>query len=121
MVSNLDIYQSRVTPDKERIVFVDSSRQNLWVMDWGMLPRKLKTSQNLSLDRNWDIDNNNLYGIDRHGIVFTINLTSGQYQEFTNLNGFSNIQRPQRLIYGLAATKSIRTESDFWISDISLP
>lgn len=118
VMSNMDIYQSRITPDKKQLIFINSSRQGLWRLDWKGLPEQISTENTLLLDRNWDVDNKELYGINSKGSVFKMSLDSGKYTEFSKLSYFSNEHRPQRLIYGFSATTATLKENDFWLSTI---
>ncbi|WP_299801883.1 winged helix-turn-helix domain-containing protein [uncultured Shewanella sp.] len=118
-LSSFDMYQARLTKDAKAIVFTDSTRKGLWRWDWQGLPEKLQHSDKLFIDRNWDISDKAIWGIDSHGSIFNLNMDFGDIEVTPLESKFDAQFRPQKRLYGLSATKKTLTDSDLWSIDLT--
>ena len=117
-LSNVDIFQARLSPDKSKLIFINSSRKGLWSWDWHSRPNEIINSTDLSLNRSWDIDEQNIYGVNLSGKIFKFDYHTGQKSIINKPVTFAHEYRAQKLINSLAATKRSFSEGDFWITSL---
>ena len=113
-ISNFDMYQARLVDNSQDIVFMNASKRGLWRWNWDQPPEKVLNSSQLSLDRNWDISAEAVWGVNLEGHMFRLDINSGETYIAQQGDTFSHQFRPQKRIYGLAATKPSHVRSDLW-------
>ncbi|TQV89527.1 winged helix-turn-helix domain-containing protein [Aliikangiella coralliicola] len=126
-LAKFDIYQARITRDKRQLVFINSSRKNLWIWDWHSQPQPIKGSQGFGLDRNWYVDNEAVYFLTNrpdqassslNQFKFDSDAKNSELIEVGRYSKFSKKYRPQDLVYGFTATRQRQIEGDFWLLDM---
>lgn len=113
-ISNFDMYQARLVDESQHIVFMNSSKSGLWLWNWQEKPEKVLHSSQLSLERNWDISADAVWGVDLEGDIFRHDFKSGETEIKQQGTKFAHQFRPQKRIYGLSATKNVHSSSDLW-------
>ena len=124
-LTDLDVYQARLTPDKRRLAFINSQTTDIWLYDWQGNPNLLANAQQLNLRRNWFVDNQFLYYLKpindlSQSQLWGIDLNNRQQKQLAQLPALDLTSRPQKLIYNFTASQHSQLDGDIWSVDIGL-
>jgi len=110
--------QARLTPDKRQLIFTKQLNSAVWGWNFNDAPYLIKNTEQLSLYRNWFIDNKYLYyftsNYKKHSQLWRLTLANGEKQQIGVYPEFDNNYRSQKLIYTFAATHHQIISGDIW-------
>lgn len=113
-IAKYDVFQARLTPNSDKLIFIDASARTLWSWDWHSTPKKLNSASRL--DRNWDVNQQQVIWIDEvlgKTQLMRSNLDSAMITA-EHAEALSPLHRPQATLHGLAATEVKQQQADIW-------
>lgn len=120
-LSDLNMYQARLTPDKRQIVFIDFAKAGVWLWDRNSAPSLLSNS--LYPDSfSWFIDNEALYYLtplatSNRTQLWQIDFDSKKRVKREAYPMLDLNSEPQKLIYGYSASEMWQLSGDIWQVD----
>ena len=113
-IAEYDVFQARLTPNKDKLIFIDASARTLWSWDWYSKPVALHTP--VRLDRNWDVNQQQVVWINE--VLGKTQLTHSSLDSAMitaeHAKALSPQHRPQATLHGLAATELKQQQADIW-------
>ncbi|MCL1093842.1 winged helix-turn-helix domain-containing protein [Shewanella kaireitica] len=113
-MAKFDVFQARLTPNKDKLLFIDANTRDLWSWDWHSTPQKLNSASRL--DRNWDVNQQQILWIEQISgktQLMRSNLDSAMITA-EHAEALSPLYRPQATLHGLAATEVKQLQADIW-------
>lgn len=126
---SLDVYQARLTPDKQRLIYLTKFKNQFFSWDFTSTPQPLGHAVT-HIDRNWYIDQSHIYALKPARWVFADNrylqrseliklaLDEPSQQHVADLPPALPQHRPQGLLYGLTFAQESAISGDFWQSNL---
>lgn len=122
-LSDLNIYQARLTPDKRRIVYTSHKAAGVWLWDRHTVPNLIINSAQHSIPRNWFVDDESLYYLTpfdniNQSQLWQLDLINGEQRRMGVYPMLELNSRSQGLIYSFTASKISQLNGDIWSVNI---
>ncbi len=118
-LSDLNIYQARLTPDKRQIVYTSNKASGVWLWDRHTVPKLITDSAQHNLPRNWFVDDEYLYYLTSFNNInqsqlWQLDFSTGKQHRVGIYPMLELNSRSQKLIYTFSASKISQLNGDIW-------
>ncbi|KGJ91202.1 winged helix-turn-helix domain-containing protein [Colwellia psychrerythraea] len=122
-LSDLNIYQARLTPDKRQIVYTSHKAAGIWLWDRNTVPNLIANSTQYDLPRNWFVDDEFLYYLSsfeniNQSELWQLDLTKGEQHRVGIYPMLELSSRSKKRIYNFTASKISQLNGDIWSVDL---
>ncbi len=118
-LTDTNIFQARLTPDKRRLIYINSETNDFWLWDFQSAAVLLPNRPTINVRRNWFVDNEYIYYLTQQNDLaqsqlWQLAIYENTHQVVGDFPLMSLKNRPQKMLYRFINSQFSQPSGDIW-------